>query len=812
MGPPAGRRALARFRFGLLPFVLVFSTAAAVRPSPWEAEYRKAREANLREGSRAAAAIVEAAVVRAGTSNEDWVYALRIYRAELQALMKNPGDALPVLQTPLPPHLRKTEIEIRRLTALAMATHFSNNAAEALRLADDAVALATKDVPALAADAYYLRGNLRTNEDDIRRAMRLFKAAGNDTWVLMSEALLVRSFELQQRYSEAVEIGERLVPRMMKARLTNAGTIAGNVGSSYYWLGDYESAKEYFRLAEQSARKLNTSYNLALWLDRLGDVHLATGDLDGAAKWYGEAATFAREHEHRQLARTLSNLAQVAIRRGQFAEARRSIEESIRLDTAVKELEDVQRARVIRASLNMAMRDYSAAEKELEDVVARTTTPVWRLQAETGLGRLYAAQKRSDLAERYFALAVKTAVEDRAEIEPNHRFSYFNSVEDLFDTYVDFLVENKQIVKALEITEESRARTLTEGLGAAASKKKLDAPAIAKRANATILAYWLGTRRSYVWTVTAAGVAIHELPPAAVIERDVDQYQKVLQHGSLTDSAPRGQRLFQTLLAPAVRGVAQGSKVIIIADGNLHTMNFETLVVPGSRPHWWIDDAIVTSANSLHLLGRSTAKRGAESALLLVGNTPRADPAFGPLPNAAGEMEKVGAHFPRKKVLSGAAATPKAFLRAAPATFDVIHFVAHGIATRRRPLDSAVILAKDDADRYKLFARDIVDQNLTARLVTISSCHGAGTRAYAGEGLVGLAWAFLRAGAEQVIAALWEVDDAATMKLMDHMYARIRAGRDPAVALRDAKRALIHSRTSHQKPRYWAPFVIYAGS
>ena len=124
-----------------------------------------------------------------------------------------------------------------------------------------------------------------------------------------------------------------------------------------------------------------------------------------------------------------------------------------------------------------------------------------------------------------------------------------------------------------------------------------------------------------------------------------------------------------------------------------------------------------------------------------------------------------------------------------------------------------MILAKDDTGHYKLFARDIVGQHLTARLVTISSCHGAGTRAYSsGEGLVGLAWAFLRAGAEQVIAALWEVDDAATVKLMNHMYARIRRGSDPAVALRDAKRALIHSGTSQQKPRYWAPFVIYGAA
>jgi CHAT domain-containing protein len=164
-------------------------------------------------------------------------------------------------------------------------------------------------------------------------------------------------------------------------------------------------------------------------------------------------------------------------------------------------------------------------------------------------------------------------------------------------------------------------------------------------------------------------------------------------------------------------------------------------------------------------------------------------------------------------VLDGAKATPAAYRAASPAKFDYVHFVAHGVATRKRPLDSAVILARDAATKsYKLLARDVVAEPLTARLVTISSCHGAGTRTYAGEGVVGLAWAFLRAGARQVIASLWEVNDAATPQLMDRMYASIRAGRDPAVALRDAKLTLVRSSGAYRRPLYWAPFVLYSGT
>jgi CHAT domain-containing protein len=199
--------------------------------------------------------------------------------------------------------------------------------------------------------------------------------------------------------------------------------------------------------------------------------------------------------------------------------------------------------------------------------------------------------------------------------------------------------------------------------------------------------------------------------------------------------------------------------------------------------------------------------------MLLIGDPPSHAPEFPALRNAADEINRVRSHFTGEcTVLRGTAATPRAYHDAHPGDFGNIHFVAHGIATRTRPLDSAVVLA-GTGDSYKLYARDILKQPLRAALVTISSCHGAGTRLYEGEGLVGLAWAFLHAGASKVIAALWEVNDIATPKLMDDLYAGIRAGQDPAAALRNAKLKLIHNRKSaFRQPKYWAPFVLYSGS
>ena len=153
------------------------------------------------------------------------------------------------------------------------------------------------------------------------------------------------------------------------------------------------------------------------------------------------------------------------------------------------------------------------------------------------------------------------------------------------------------------------------------------------------------------------------------------------------------------------------------------------------------------------------------------------------------------------------------YLASKPEQFSYVHFVAHGTASRLSPLDSAIVLSKATAenDSFKLYARDIIQHPLRAELVTISTCYGAGARAYSGEGMVGLSWAFLRAGAHNVIGALWEVSDASTPQLMDELYSELNKGRSPDAALRAAKLSLLNSTSAFRRPFYWAPFQLYTG-
>jgi CHAT domain-containing protein len=128
------------------------------------------------------------------------------------------------------------------------------------------------------------------------------------------------------------------------------------------------------------------------------------------------------------------------------------------------------------------------------------------------------------------------------------------------------------------------------------------------------------------------------------------------------------------------------------------------------------------------------------------------------------------------------------------------------------PLDSAIILSPDGDKSYKLYAREIKDIPVHAELVTISACESAGKKTYAGEGLVGLAWAFMRAGAHQVVAALWEVDDASTPQLMDDFYSELGKGKSAVDALHDAKLKMLRSNSQRNRPYYWASLQLYTGS
>ena len=98
---------------------------------------------------------------------------------------------------------------------------------------------------------------------------------------------------------------------------------------------------------------------------------------------------------------------------------------------------------------------------------------------------------------------------------------------------------------------------------------------------------------------------------------------------------------------------------------------------------------------------------------------------------------------------------------------------------------------------------DVQAANLRARLVVLSCCHSGRGRILKGEGVVGIARAFLAAGARSVLVALWDIDDEATMALMKRFYQHLKEGKTASAAVHHSMKWLRESEELSEMT-YWA--------
>jgi len=600
----------------------------------------------------------------------------------------------------------------------------------------------------------------------------------------------------------------------------------GNLGWAYFELGDSEGALKLFLDAEKHAARLGNIYTEIGWMTNAGFVYQHIGELARAANAYHRALDLARQIDSKDdIIITLEVLAHLSIEQGNLDQATAYLDQLNPLLQTNGNRVDILDVVLAQAEI-AAARQQSQQAKDLFRTVERDpdSQTSMRLGAEHQLARLFEREGDTRAAADMYKTALTTFESARAQLkEENSKLPFLANATPIYDDSIHFMVTQGRPDVALLSADQSRARTLAQGLGILPVTKTfqprpLSPRAVAQAAGATLLFYWLGETQSYLWAVTPQKVSLFPLPAESKILPLVERYRKALLGPAdpLAASNQDGLALYQILVAPAAGLLPRtaGAPVMILADGALSQLNFETLLVPGPKAHYWIEDATVMAAPSLSMLAAAKPSNIATRRLLLMGDAVAPSDDYPPLPEAATEMSQVGRHFAvqNESVLARQQATPAAFFASRPQQFSYIHFVAHGTASRTDPLDSAIILSPTSAGSdggFKLYAREIMQHPIDARLVTIAGCYSSGTRNYKGEGLVGLSWAFLRAGAHSVIGALWEVSDESTPRLMDTLYQGLEEGETPAVALRRAKLTLLHSQNSFRTPFYWAPFQIY---
>ena len=133
---------------------------------------------------------------------------------------------------------------------------------------------------------------------------------------------------------------------------------------------------------------------------------------------------------------------------------------------------------------------------------------------------------------------------------------------------------------------------------------------------------------------------------------------------------------------------------------------------------------------------------------------------------------------------------------------QILHIAAHGEHRLDQPDLSYIQLADG-----QLYADDLLQQDLSYELVTLSACETGRANVAAGDELIGLGRRVLYAGAGALVVSLWRVADDSTVALMEQLYRALRDGASKAAALRQAQCAAIQgARSLH--PAFWGAFQL----
>jgi CHAT domain-containing protein/tetratricopeptide (TPR) repeat protein len=753
----------------------------------------------------------------------EWAWKFRLLRGEILVVQGEFTSARPLLTSPMPLdpqsaplRSRQKFLEARMQQRLGEFTNSLDTLEQARRLAPD-----SRDEH-LAVDWFegqtrlrlgqWAEGEAKLNSVIARSVQQkdrhqLALALGD-----MGMGLLVRG-----RYDEALSWFERVLALTELKEYTVYGLGLYNAGICYARLGNFERAAEVQQRAVTIQEQRGPSARLQEALGSLGTTYGLKGEPSKAVPFFARALTVALDRKLDDAAALWAgNLATAHAQLGNWDDADRYNKDARRFGSNSRSLKPVYFT-LNDAQIAAGRGDFDAASTLFDEALTNSgESASVRWTAHAGIARAAIAAKQQVRASRHFEAALDIIEKTRSNLlRTEFKLSFLTQLIEFYQAYVDSLIDQGRVEKALEVAESSRGRVLAERHGVQAAGKSNAAAfrAVARQSGAVLLSYWLTPTRSHVWVVGADGIRGVALPPARDIETLVREHQVMIDN-TLADplalSESPGGRLYDLLVAPVSKWIPHNARVVVVPDGALHRLNFETLPVSGARRHYWIEDVEIQVAPTLAMLSMSAASTGSDRPLLLIGDPAPHEPQFPALRYASAEMSGIAKHFGSGTVTTYQRdkAVPAAFRDAKPDQFGMIHFTAHASANSESPLDSAVILSGPD-HAFKLYARDVAEQPLRADLVTVSACRSAGERTYSGEGLIGFAWAFLRAGSRRVVAGLWDVNDRSTAELMEGMYQQIAAGGAPPRALREAKLSFLRKGGNLAKPYYWGPFQVF---
>lgn len=639
---------------------------------------------------------------------------------------------------------------------------------------------------------------------------------------IMLGSVLMQGGQLHEAADEYAQ-GAALVdplgePDLSTTALYSLANTARLVGNSHVGWSAVARAMAQLDRITNARRRYMVLYNASMLAEHDGLLHAAKYFQDGAldvALQRGVAGAIAEAYTRRAALEDALGWKDPAAHDLASAESTlKSVTDPLRADYYRALIDATRGVQTTSTDPAAAQADLTRAIRFFSTVEPADVPRLFLQRGRTNLRLSQTGPARDDFGAGIAALErLRARTSDRAD-----RISLFDSAWQLFGEMVALHVQEPDV--AFEFAERGRARTLADAnLGG--EPRLLEPSQIVDRLDehSVILQYATLPNQTLLWLLRRSGTRLFKIPAGAQeIGAMVGRYVAAIRRDpAAADESLQAQRLHELLLGSARDCLTPGDRLVIVGDGPLLALPFAALVRPQSGHRLIEDFAIVTAPSSNLFLWSAAATSPRElprGRVLTVGNPAfnrAAYPDLRDLPGAEREAVQIGGMFPGARILTGAAATKDRFLQELEAA-DIVHIASHAVVNEDFPMDSELLFA-EGGGASSLSIGELGRVHASGpRLVVLAACGTARGPVYRLEGVMSLARAFMEIGAPQVVATLWDVDDASAGRVFDGFYSGLIRGSSPVDALRAAQLALVTGDDPRlRSPRHWAPYVLFGG-
>ncbi len=739
----------------------------------------------------------------------------------------------------------------RSLTSIGIANRALGNYSEALANYQKALAIfeaikATGDIADVHDDigiVYGLQGQYDLAFDALEKALEARKTADDKDGIATSLLNIGTLYGMQQKNDQALEYLQQSL-KLHEDLKDKQGIVIllGNIGDVYGQEDKPALALEQYQKSLALAQEMHDQENTAIALNNIAEAKLRQHDDAGAAEFADRSAKTASEIGLLETVwRALETGGKAYRRLNDPARAQQGLEESIHTIEAL-------RAQVGGGEEEQQgfLEDKMSAYEEMVGLLADDKRPIEALvYSERAKGRTLldvlkhgriritkamtpTEQEREEQLERQLVLlnsrisaqksAVKAEPAALAELDATlkkSRLEYDAFHMELYAAHPELKAQRGEIEISPATVESASSMLLSSDVA--------------------LLEYEMGEQESYLFALTSKGAADEkELKTYRIaiaskeLRQKAERFREQLAQRNL-DFRKSSRDLYKLLLQPAKAQLAGRHTLILIPDGPLWNLPFQALIAENNR--YLLEDYAIGYAPSLTVLREMIRSRERNNgvatslALLAMGNpaigkatSDRLQVAFRdeklePLPDAETEVKTLGQLYGGKsEVYVGAQAREDRF-KAEAGKAAILHLATHGFLSDSNPMYSHLVLSADEkgTEDGLLETREIMDLDLKADLAVLSACESGRGKVGAGEGLIGLSWAFFIAGVPTTVASQWKVESESTTKLMLAFHRSLKQEHGSALAtarsLQAAALKLLHD-PQYAHPFYWAGFVV----